>query len=178
MSNKGSQWERDVCKYLSKWVQGSEKPYIYWRGHGSGAMFTNNELTGDIFAGDIYCLREEGKFLTDRFVIECKNGYPKITLDNHLKDIKDDKIRQFWFKAYSEGNTLNKYAILIYKKKGMKNPWIFICKDIYKKLNKYISSLQYVHLKYDERECYIFNLYEFFECISVDIIKKIGKRRN
>ena len=177
MSNKGSGWERQVCKFLSKWVQGSEKPYIYWRGHGSGAMFTNNELTGDIFAGDIYCLRDDGRFLTDRFVIECKNGYKDISLDNHLKNLKSDQLKQFWFKVYSEGNKVNKYAMLIYKKKGFKNPWIFICNDIYKKVNKYISELQYIHLKYDERESYVFNFYEFFECITPDMIKKIKKRR-
>ncbi|MFW6015003.1 MAG: hypothetical protein ACOCRK_01040 [bacterium] len=58
-------------------------------------MFTKNENTGERFAGDIYSIREEGKFLTDLFVIECKSGYKEASIDKHLKYNNSDDIRDF-----------------------------------------------------------------------------------
>lgn len=173
MSKKGGQWERDVCKFLSKWIQGTEKPYIFWRGRGSGGMFTSNNFVGETFAGDIYNIREEGKFLTNKFVIECKNGYAGISFDNHLKKLKSDDIEKFWFKVCEESIKTHKKPMLIYKKKGYKIPWIFISLDFFKKINKYINAMRYVNLKWIDNECYVFDFYEFFENITPDIIKKI-----
>ena len=47
---KGSAWERDLCKIFSKWINGTEKPYVFWRGRGSGAMFSIDNSLGDAFA--------------------------------------------------------------------------------------------------------------------------------
>ncbi len=82
----GSKWERDVCKILSKWINGSEKPYVYWRSAGSGSVFTStNGEAGKEFAGDIYAIREEGKPLVSFISIECKSGYDSASLDKFLK---------------------------------------------------------------------------------------------
>jgi len=50
---------------------------------------------GERFAGDIYHVREEGKFLTNKFVLECKNGYENVSLDKHLKYNKSDDLKLF-----------------------------------------------------------------------------------
>jgi hypothetical protein len=68
---------------------------LYWRGRGSGATFTSDNLVGESFAGDVYPVREEGKFLTNIFVIECKTGYKDSSFDKHLKYNKSDPIKSF-----------------------------------------------------------------------------------
>jgi len=147
---KGGNWERDVCKFLSKWIQGTEKPYIFWRGSGSGGTFTKNNLVGERFAGDIYHVREEGKFLVNRFVIEAKNGYPTTSLDLHLKYNKSDNLKRFWEQVTGDAEKVNKYSMLIYKKKGMSTPWLGISYDVHNKWKSYLENIRFVHLYWGE----------------------------
>jgi len=42
--SKGSEFERQTCKDLSKWIQGTEKPYLFWREILSGGLATISEL--------------------------------------------------------------------------------------------------------------------------------------
>lgn len=173
---KGGQWERDVCKKLSKWVDGEEKPYKFWRGSGSGGNFTKDNLVGERFAGDVYHVREEGRFLIDRFTIEAKNGYSNASLDKHLKYNKADPLKSFWEQVINDAVSTNKYPMLVYKKKGMPIPWIGICPDIYKKLSKYLKGGRFIHLYWNDNDLpdtYFFDFDYFLECITPDIIKKI-----
>lgn len=172
---RGSQWERDVCKDLSKWIQGTEKPYIFWRGRGSGATFTRNDVVGETFAGDIYHIREEGKFLVDRFVIECKSGYPKSSLDNHLKYNKKDYIKDFWVQVCNDSIKIQKLPMLIYKKKGFSTPWVGINPFCYNQLQHFLQNFRFVHIRYDDDldDIYFFEMKEFFDNINNNIIKNL-----
>jgi hypothetical protein len=167
---KGGGWERDVCKYLSKWIQGTEQPYIFWRGRGSGAMFTNsNCMVGEAFSGDVYCVKPEGAFLTDRFSIECKSGYPKASLDKHLKYNKDDCILKFWTQCYEDALKSNKLPMLIYKKKGMPVPWIGINNVSYETVASKLVNCRIVKLIWEINDCPSVNLIgmdDFFNNIS------------
>lgn len=177
--SSGSSWERDVCKYLSKWLQGSEKPYCFWRGSGSGGNFTKNNLVGERFAGDIYHIREEALPITKNLVFECKAGYPKTTLDNHLKYNKADNIKNFWEQVVTDAEKVNKYPVLVYKKKGMPTPWLGIETELYNKWKKYLEELRFIHLKWENGlpDTYFFEMHEFFEKITPDIVKKTrGKK--
>lgn len=172
---KGGSWERDVCKSLSKWVNGTEKPYVFWRGAGSGSVFTKNNLVGERFAGDVYSVRDEGKFLTDIFSLECKSGYKDASFDKHLKYNKNDEIKDFWEQASTDAQLTNKEPMLIYKKKGFKNPWIGITENVYKKLKSYLKTERFIHLKWENElpDCYMFEKKRFFKLITPDIIKKL-----
>lgn len=113
---KGSTWERDVAKKLTKWLTGQEKPYVFWRAPSSGAMATlsieNREVSGDIIA-----IRPEGEFLIDKYSIEAKIGYPNSNFHKHLKGVKNDEIRLFWEQACGDAERADKLPMLIYKKK-------------------------------------------------------------
>ena len=172
---KGGEWERNVCKYLSKWINGTENPYVFWRGAGSGACFTKNNLVGDRFAGDIYPVRDEGRFLTDRFVLECKSGYKTATLDNHLKYNKKDFIREFWEQVVNDSIKTEKFPMLIFKKKGFPTPWLFISYDVYNKIKNNINSIRCVHIIYEKElpDMYGFEYKEFFSIVTPDVIKEI-----
>jgi hypothetical protein len=170
-SSKGGAFERNVCKFLSKWIQGTEKPYIFWRGRGSGGVFTQDISAGEDFAGDIYLVRPEGKFLSDTFSIECKNGYPKASIDYHLKYNKSDPIREFWNQCNTDANLTKRYPLLIYKKLGIKPTFVGINSTVYDKLKPELKGLRFVHLCYDTLpDVYLFGMDEFFGAMTPQVV--------
>ena len=171
-SSKGGTFERDVCKLLSKWIQGTEKPYIFWRGRGSGGVFTQDITSGEDFAGDIYLVRPEGKFMVDAFSIECKNGYPKATIDYHLKYNKSDPIREFWRQCTNDARLTNRLPLLIYKKLGIKPTFVGINDVCYNKIKSELKGVRFIHLYFAEDldDVYLFGIDEFFELITPEVV--------
>lgn len=173
-SAKGGDFEREICKFLSKWIQGTEKPYIFWRGRGSGAMFTLDEGAGGDFSGDIYVIRDEGKFLSDAFNLECKNGYPKTSIDYHLKYNKSDGIREFWEQCCNDADKTNRHPMLIYRKKGIKPIFIGIDDYVFKILYNDLKGQRFIHLSYpdtDLPDLYMFGQGDFFDNITPEIVE-------
>lgn len=113
----GSSFERDVCKFLSKWLTGKEKPYQYWRMPASGGLATIDELNADL-SGDIRALTPEAEFLTNIYSIELKTGYPRTSFWQHFKNIKGFPIEQFWSQCVNDARRASKDPMLIYRKKG------------------------------------------------------------
>lgn len=173
-SSKGASWERDVCKDLSKWIQGTTKPYLFWRGRGSGATFTQDGLVGESFAGDLYPVNMDGRFLTDKVVIECKSGYPTASIDKHLKYGKDDKILSFWQQVNEDASKTNKSPMLIYKKKGQ-SPWLGINKYMYQIFINYLANIRHIVISWDSDieidDLYFIDMKEFFDIITPQIFK-------
>ncbi len=174
MSGKGGAFERDICKDLSRWIQGTEKPYIFWRGRGSGGVFTANALVGEAFAGDIYLVRQEGKVLTDRFSIECKTGYKEASLDKMLKYNKSDPLKSFWIQCTDDATRTDRQPMLIYQKKGVQPKWVGINTTTNDCIKKYLKDLRFVHLHWAEdlEDTWLYAYDEFFLTISPDILEK------
>ena len=80
--NRGSAFERDVCKRLSLWWSEGEKEDVFWRSTTSGARATQ---TGLGQYGDVCAIDPMGNELLDHFVIELKTGY----VNNSLQDMID-----------------------------------------------------------------------------------------
>jgi len=110
---KGSAWERDICKYLSKWIQGSEKPYLFWRQPLSGGLATISELNKDL-SGDIRSISPKSEWWP--FSVEAKTGYPKTSFWQHFKDLKHFNIADFWIQCTDDAKKADKYPMLIYRK--------------------------------------------------------------
>ena len=91
---KGADFERQICKDLSKWIQGKEKPYLFWRQPLSGGLATISELNKDM-SGDARPIVPEILEWWP-FSIECKNGYPSTSFWQHFKNIKTFNIKSFW----------------------------------------------------------------------------------
>lgn len=174
---KGSSWERDVCKDLSKWIQGTEKPYLLWRQAGSGGVWTRTDgLAGEEFTGDIKSVHDKGKWLTDKWSIECKNGYKEASFDKFLKNNKSDPIKEFWVQCTRDAIQSNKQPLLIYRKKGM-NPWIGFGEKSYKKLTKYVNDVRMVSLSWSKEDdlenLYFFDFKEFLDVVDFTVMKKM-----
>lgn len=129
---KGSEFERSICKRLSLWLTGKEKPVVFWRSPASGGLGTIK--TAENVSGDIVSISDVSKWVCEKFSIECKNGYPSADLFKHIKNnIKNDEIEQFWEQCIRDSRTENKHGILVFKKKG-NQPIIGIEKSVYGQL--------------------------------------------
>lgn len=72
---KGSAFERLVCRKLSLWVSADERGDLFWRSAMSGGRATLARKRGEAshVAGDIASVHAEGHALTDDFYVECKH---------------------------------------------------------------------------------------------------------
>lgn len=121
MAKKGSQFERDISRALSKWWTDGERDDIFWRTSGSGARATARTKVGKKTAnsyGDIMALDPIGEPLTDLFVIELKRGYNKTSIIE-LIDSKNKNINlvSFWKQVERDRKESGRrYSLLIFKR--------------------------------------------------------------
>ena len=114
---KGSAFERDVCKKLSLWISHDEREDIFWRSAMSGGRATvamrdrNTKLSSQ--AGDISLVDPLGAEFITRFMIECK-FYKDLQLAVALTKGKG-KLIEFWNVAKEEAYTHGKLPILVAK---------------------------------------------------------------
>ena len=169
---KGSGGERLVCRILSKWINGTEKPYVFYRSANSGGLATVLGMYEDM-SGDIMCIRPEGKDVADKFSIEIKTGYKDACLDKCLKDNKNEDFRDFWTQCNRDATNAKKLPLLIYNRNGAqpKNMWIGFCNNGIEMLSK-LNDLVCVSIKFDKKyelpNLNLFNFQEFLDIISIE----------
>jgi hypothetical protein len=175
---KGSQFERDLCRFFTEWISGSKEPLLFWRGRGSGGMMTRNFGVGKAFSGDLYAISDEGAWLTDFFSIEAKNGYASASFDKHLKYNKNDSLKDFWIQANRDAELVDKYPILIFRKKGL-SPWVGVPKDIHMMFIERVASLRSITISWGEQnednlpDAVFFDFYEFFATVPAEDAKAL-----
>lgn len=167
--SKGSNYERQVCKLLSKWIQGTEKPYLFWREALSGGIATIDELNKDM-TGDIKPIVPEIMEWWP-FSVECKIGYPKTSFWQLWNNSKFG-IEEFWKQACYDADRANKLPMLIYRKKGRRQI-IGIDKYIQEKLKKKLDRLNHIdiHWNYDIQSCFLYDMIDFFDVVKPDDIR-------
>ncbi len=82
MAQKGSNFEREICKQLSLWWSDNKEDDIFWRTAGSGAMAKTRSKKGKSTfgqCGDVQATNPKGQPLIDMFSIELKRGYSTST---------------------------------------------------------------------------------------------------
>jgi hypothetical protein len=114
--NKGSKFERDFAKYLTKWFSGQDKDLYFWRTPSSGALHTITQFNQNI-SGDIVALKPEAAWVTDNINFELKHGYPKLDFYG-LLSIKNHKIESFWKQCCKSAG--DKIPILIIRRNNSK----------------------------------------------------------
>jgi hypothetical protein len=115
---KGSAFERKICKHLSLWVSKGKDEDLFWRSAMSGGRATVHarKKGGKLqrrHAGDISATSAEGCSLTDRFFIECKS-YKNLDLLAFLFK-KSGKLYGFWEEAIAQADKYGKQPVLIGK---------------------------------------------------------------
>lgn len=113
--NKGSAWERAVCKALSRWVTDGKQEDCFWRSSLSGGRATVQHRRGvtNRQAGDICSVSPEGHALTDTFFIECKH-VRQLKLESFLLTNKG-LLAKFWKVAQKEATKHSRAPMIIAK---------------------------------------------------------------
>lgn len=91
---KGSAFEREVSRTLSKWWTNGKRDDVFWRSSTSGAMATtrakkNKNTYGQ--HGDIAAVDPIGAPLLDLCSIELKKGYNHIRMDDFLLEVSGSR---------------------------------------------------------------------------------------
>ncbi len=156
---KGGNFEREVSKTLTRWLSGTEKPYLFWRMPGSGGLATIHEENRGL-SGDIRALHPDAEFLTDRFSIECKTGYPRASFWQHFKAVKHNILKDFWEQAVRDAYKAEKTPMLIYRKKG-KQRIVGICEADRVGLYNLLDPLPSLTLRFELAEFPQVTFYDF-----------------
>lgn len=125
-SNKGSAFERELCKKFSLWVSDGNRDDLYWRTAGSGARASvrgKKEMATANSCGDMGCLDPEGAWLTDSFMFEFKRGYNTWRVEDFLFKQKC-ALGLVWKKLSQEALKEKKFAVLILKQ-DRRQPLLF-----------------------------------------------------
>ena len=110
---KGSDFEREVAKLLSKWWAPDlfkKGELVFWRTHASGAA---SHLASQQ-AGDITYINEIGRPLIDLFVIECKRTR-RFNLFGAVAGDVSLPVLGWLRKLKVEANSNGKFGLLIFK---------------------------------------------------------------
>lgn len=110
---KGSAFERQICKELSLWISHDKRKDIFWRSAMSGGRSTVAAKSGDKLSaqsGDISAVSSLGFNFIEKFMIECK-FYKNLELAALIHN--RGKLIFFWQKAQMEAINHNQLPILI-----------------------------------------------------------------
>lgn len=84
-SQKGSAFEREICRTLSLWWTHGKRDDVFWRTAGSGGRGTVRARKGlktEGMYGDIYAVGKTGRAFLKMFTVEIKRGYPGFRLED------------------------------------------------------------------------------------------------
>ncbi len=151
---KGSQFERDIAKYISQWIlQDKNAEILIWRSSNSGGQATFSRMRGKRvqknMEGDLIAIDARANFFMDRISIECKNGYKKASIFSLFKNSKSDVLKAFWEQCQRETKESKKVPMLVFKPLG-NSPLIGLPLNFVKKCYPEILELsQVVTIKFN-----------------------------
>lgn len=113
---KGASFERRVCHDLSRFIDPKGDDTIFWRSSLSGGRATLHHRKGignETQLGDITCVHEKGRWLTEYFVLECKH-YADLDFASSLL-FGRGKLAKFWREVCKIAREKNREPLLIAK---------------------------------------------------------------
>ena len=170
--NKGSEFERYICKELSLWITQKERDDIFWRSHSSGGRFSYRIKLGKSTynqSGDITNIHPIGDTLLKYFTFELK-FYKNVSLWHLLSDDtanKGNNIPIWWEKLKKDCSLKNKTPVLIVKRNY--KPILMITNELFSDFLKKHFNLSY-KVKWNNN---IENAYFF---LFLDLLKLDSKK--
>ena len=113
---KGGSFERWVCRQLTKWITGQEKPELFWRSATSGAKATVDARRGikSKMGGDLIAVDSKGQWFIDCFSLECKDRADYGNLD--LLFAGQGDFLKWWGQCNRDAIRANKVPMMIVKR--------------------------------------------------------------
>ena len=113
---KGSAFERRICKRLSKWVSHGKRDDVFWRSAMSGGRATIGLRVGisrSAQAGDVVAIAGEGENFLKHFVVECKSR-KNLQLQNLITK-RSGMLWTFWVKHLKECKAFSRLPFMVAK---------------------------------------------------------------
>jgi len=148
MSQKGSQFERDVCRQLSLWWSNGTNDDIFWRTQTSGARATVRDKQGKrTFGqyGDVQATDPIGQPLLNNLSIEIKRGYSKSSFADMVEASDTAAIQQFdnfIGQAVRDSRKAGVSFWWLITRRDRKEIWLTIPKTLYMRLSKRDTGLK------------------------------------
>lgn len=145
---KGSQFERDVCVMLSRWVTNGQREDVFWRSAMSGGRATVGRKKGKQHSsqvGDISCIHSSGRRFIDTFAPECK-FYANLDYQGLL--IGKGKLFQFWLEIRKQAVEHDKLPFLVAKQNRMPI-FIHLCEAGMKEIGLSIEQTNQTNVQHD-----------------------------
>lgn len=174
---KGSGFEREICKIFSRWASSGKSEDLYWRSAMSGGRATlqyKKGIKNQTQVADISSISSQGEFLTDLCCIECKS-YKDLHLGCFIYGTNQG-VSYFWKELSQQALNCNKYPILVMKE-NRKPILIGINKTFFVQLIEYVGIDKLNHLKIRRSDftdnLVVFHFLEFLDMIEPYFIKEI-----
>ena len=110
MANKGSPYERLICRQLSEWWSGGTDSDLFWRTSNSGGRATvrgRKKLATRGHYGDVAATDAVGAPLLDFLTLELKRGYSGRTIQDLLDSgPKGKQVYREWFEQARNSHKL------------------------------------------------------------------------
>lgn len=135
---KGNAYEIKICRRLSKWVIGKERPLLYWKVGSSGAQATLTRDAHSKLLGDMVCIDRRGAFLTETVVIELKDVKTTNILD-FISEKRSDNIRVWWEKVQKQAKDGGRIPWLIYHRSNTRLDYLVCSGEDLCKLEQYVG---------------------------------------
>jgi len=113
---KGSEFERKICKRLSLWISDGRRKDIFWRSAMSGGRATVMLKSGETApaqAGDVSAVDRLGGDFIEKFYVECK--FYKNLYTSDLIYNGSSGLSKFWLTAVADASRYKKIPLLIAK---------------------------------------------------------------
>lgn len=185
-NQKGSQFERSICRRLSTWWTRGQRDDIFWRTGGSGGRAKSRMRKGSQTHGqhgDIAATHPSGETLIDVLTLELKRGYSK----HSLQDVMDRPARgskqqiDHWVDQVVESwNGAGSFAWGIITKRDQREPLIVLPKFFIDTARSYDVELPYTMaiLRYEhggEKTLSVMRFDDWLEAFTPDHIRQLAK---
>jgi hypothetical protein len=189
MGAKGSAFEREISKALSKWWTHGERDDVFWRSSASGARATQRRKTGkSTFGqeGDIQATDPIGQPLIDLCTIELKTGYKDavpISLIDKLQPFHKSRWFEFVKQCVEEQRAAGAYGWLLIMRRNNKQITIFMPSRIWRELHMQTHDIETPYmmmnatsLKMGETRIYGISFYEFLNHCMPEHVERAAER--
>lgn len=169
MAQKGSQFERDMCRLFSRWVSGGDRDDLFWRTSQSGGRATACSRRGAAlktkgFYGDMALVggsgHEVGKLFADTVSVEFKRGYNRVSIQDLLdlpKRAATRTFESFIDQASADAAVSNRLWLLVWKRDN-RDPIAVMPSHFRSTLESRTGGTFWVTLTHPERELQLENL--------------------
>lgn len=188
---KGSAFEREICKTLSRWWSKDKRDDIFWRTSGSGARAKTRNKTGQSTFGqygDIQATDPIGQSLISLCTIELKRGYATSTFadlaepSTHLCP-KPCAYEKFIQQVVTDSKNAKTHFWMLIVKRNRREAFVLIPIPFYRALKKckvifwLYPKMRLQYTSVDKKHHVVFGttLFNFLDVVKPNVLRTIYK---